>query len=253
MTAETQNKQKYELDKDAGGFGNADSGDGWVNGAAVLPNREAAVCRTERPYLIGLAGQSCAGKNVAAAFLAERGFPVIDADEVTHTVIEEASQDIIAHYSADARLRGLCLETSDGLLDRRNLGVLLFSAPSLLKTYERFILPLIARRMRLLIGQVFEQAPSLPIVLNAPTLHKTALISECAFIIYIEAPYILRLLRCKKRDGLPLRHIFTRFLRQQDFLSQYLSQNADIERVKNTGAPHSLQKKIERLLLQKGI
>ena len=252
MTAETQNKQKYELDKDAGGFGNAGSGDGWVNGATVLPNRETAVCRPDKPYLIGLAGQSCAGKNVAAAFLAERGFPVIDADEVTHTVIEEASQDIIAHYSADARLRGLCLETSDGHLDRRNLGVLLFSAPSLLKTYERFILPLIERRMRLLIGQVFEQAPSLPIVLNAPTLHKTALISECAFIIYIEAPYILRLLRCKKRDGLPLRHIFTRFLRQQDFLSQYLSQNADIVSVVNARSVRYLRNKIERVLREKG-
>lgn len=247
MTAETRSRQNAEI---SGGSTCVDSR---INAAAALPDRETAVCKTAKPYLIGLAGQSCAGKNVAAAFLAKRGIPVIDADEVAHTVIEEAAQDIISRYGAEAHLRGICLETPDGHIDRRNLGSLLFSAPPLLTAYENFILPLIERRMRLLIGQAAEQAPSVPIVLNAPTLHKTALVSECAFIIYIEAPYILRLLRCKKRDGLSLRQIFARFLRQQDFLSQYLSQNADIERVKNTGAPHSLQKKIERLLLQKGI
>ena len=42
--------------------------------------------------LIGLAGQSCAGKNIVADFLEEKGYAVIDADKVAHTVLQEQSE-----------------------------------------------------------------------------------------------------------------------------------------------------------------
>ena len=42
--------------------------------------------------LIGLAGQSCAGKNIVADFLEEKGYVVIDADKVAHIVLQEESE-----------------------------------------------------------------------------------------------------------------------------------------------------------------
>ena len=56
--------------------------------------------------LIGLAGQSCAGKNLVAKFLEEKGYAVIDADRVAHTVLQEQSEAVIARFSPYAGKQG---------------------------------------------------------------------------------------------------------------------------------------------------
>lgn len=202
--------------------------------------------------LIGLAGQSCAGKNLVAEFLKEKGYAIIDADTVAHTVLQEQSEAIIARFSPYAEKRGLRLRQPDGILDRKSLSVLLFSDPLLLAEHEAFILPKIEARIRSLIQQSVAVQPSRPIVLNAPTLHKTTLTPECSFILYIKAPFFIRLLRGRKRDGIPFHRLFARFLHQRNFFAQYLSQNADIVSVMNARSVHSLRKKIEQVLREKG-
>lgn len=202
--------------------------------------------------LIGLAGQSCAGKNIVADFLAEKGYVIIDADKVTHEVLQEESEAIITHFFSYAEKRGLQLRGTDGLLDRRALSVLLFSEPALLVEHEAFILPKIEARIRDLIKTALTEQPNRPVVLNAPTLHKTSLTPECSFILYIKAPFFTRLIRGKRRDSISFCRLIARFLQQKDFFAQYLSQNADIVSVVNAHSVQSLRKKIERVLREKG-
>ena len=202
--------------------------------------------------LIGLAGQSCAGKNIVADFLEEKGYAVIDADKVAHTVLQEQSEAGITRFSPHAAKRGLHLRGQDGLLDRRALSVLLFSEPALLAEHESFILPKIEVRIRSFIENALTEQPNRPVVLNAPTLHKTSLISACSFILYIKAPFFIRLIRGKKRDNLSFFRLIARFLQQKDFFAQYLLQNADIVSVANARSVQSLRKKIERVLREKG-
>ncbi len=202
--------------------------------------------------LIGLAGQSCAGKNIVADFLEEKGYAVIDADKVAHTVLQEQSEAVITRFSPHAAKRGLHLRGQDGLLDRRALSVLLFSEPALLAEHESFILPKIEVRIRSFIENALTEQPNRPVVLNAPTLHKTSLISACSFILYIKAPFFIRLIRGKKRDNLSFFRLIARFLQQKDFFAQYLLQNADIVSVANARSVQSLRKKIERVLREKG-
>jgi len=202
--------------------------------------------------LIGLAGQSCAGKNIVADFLEEKGYAVIDADKVAHTVLQEQSEAVITRFSPHAAKRGLHLRGQDGLLDRRALSVLLFSEPALLAEHESFILPKIEARIRSFIENALTEQPNRPVVLNAPTLHKTSLTSECSFILYIKAPFFIRLIRGKKRDNLSFFRLIARFLQQKDFFAQYLLQNADIVSVANARSVQSLRKKIERVLREKG-
>ena len=202
--------------------------------------------------LIGLAGQSCAGKNIVADFLEEKGYAVIDADKVAHAVLQEQSEAVIARFSPHAETRGLQLRGANGLLDRSTLSVLLFSEPALLAEHESFILPKIEERIRSLIKTALSEEPDRPVVLNAPTLHKTSLTSECSFILYIKAPFFIRLIRGKKRDTIPLCRLIARFVQQKDFFAQYLSQNADIVSVVNARSVQSLRKKIERVLREKG-
>ena len=202
--------------------------------------------------LIGLAGQSCAGKNIVADFLEEKGYAVIDADKVAHTILQEQSEAVITRFSPHAEKRGLHLRGQDGLLDRRALSVLLFSEPALLAEHEAFILPKIEVRIRSLIKTALTEQPNRPIVLNAPTLHKTTLTPECSFILYIKAPFFIRLIRGRKRDKISFCRLIARFLQQKDFFTQYLLQNADIVNVVNARSVHSLRKKIEQVLCEKG-
>ena len=202
--------------------------------------------------LIGLAGQSCAGKNIVADFLEEKGYIVIDADKVAHIVLQEESEAVITRFSPHAEKRGLPLRASDGSLDRKALSILLFSEPALLAEHEAYILPKIEVCIRNLIKTALTEQPNRPVVLNAPTLHKTSLTSECSFILYIKAPFLIRLIRGKRRDAIPLCRLIARFLQQRDFFAQYLSQNADIVSVVNARSVQSLRKKIERVLREKG-
>ena len=202
--------------------------------------------------LIGLAGQSCAGKNIVADLLAEKGYAVIDADKVAHAVLQEQGEAIIERFAAHAEKCGLRLRGQDGLLDRKVLSVLLFSEPALLAEHEAFILPKIEERIRILIADALLEQPNRPIILNAPTLHKTSLTPECSFILYIKAPFFIRLIRGKRRDNISLCRLIARFLQQRDFFTQYLLQNADIVSVVNAGSVQALRKKIEHILREKG-
>lgn len=202
--------------------------------------------------LIGLAGQSCAGKNIVADLLAEKGYAVIDADKVAHAVLQEQGEAIIERFAAHAEKRGLRLRGQDGLLDRKVLSVLLFSEPALLAEHEAFILPKIEERIRILIADTLLEQPNRPIILNAPTLHKTSLTPECSFILYIKAPFFIRLIRGKRRDNISLCRLIARFLQQRDFFTQYLLRNADIVSVVNAGSVQALRKKIEHILREKG-
>ena len=204
------------------------------------------------PNLIGLAGQSCAGKNIVADFLEEKGYAVIDADKVAHAVLQEQSGAVIARFSPYADRRGLQWQAQDGSLDRKALSVLLFSEPALLAEHESFILPKIEARIRSFIENALTEQPNRPVVLNAPTLHKTSLTPECTFILYVKAPFFLRLIRGKKRDNLSFCRLIARFLQQKNFFAQYLLQNADIVSVVNACSVQSLRKKIERVLREKG-
>lgn len=206
----------------------------------------------KKTYLIGLAGQSCAGKNVVADVLKEKGFYVIDADVVAHMVLDALQTEVLQRFLPHAEARDIRLQSSAGILDRSGLASLLFAAPALLAEHEAFILPHIERHIRTLIRDAHTEQPDRPIVLNAPTLHKTSLTAECSFIFYITAPFLIRLIRGKKRDKRPLRQLIARFMQQKDFYPQYLTQNADIVNVKNAHTVHALRKKIERVLRKKG-
>ena len=208
--------------------------------------------KPKKNNLIGLAGQSCAGKNVVADFLATKGFYVIDADLVAHHVLAEEQKALVSLFASDAEKKGIELRLPDGTLDRKGLSSLLFGDPALLAVHEAFILPKIEQHIRNLIRSAEAAAPERPIVLNAPTLHKTQLVPECSFILYITAPFLLRLIRAKKRDKRPLRQLIARFMQQKKFFTQYLAQNADIVSVRNTHSVYSLRNKIEQVLRKKG-
>ena len=203
------------------------------------------------PILIGLSGPSCSGKNTASAILQDYGFYCIDADVVSRKVFIEHEKEILNLFQAEAEKRGINLKNKKGI-DKKAFALLVFSDKELLKKHEDFILPIIEEKIWEEIKMAFTEKPERPILLNAPTLHKTSLIKKCLFILYIDAPFILRLIRAKKRDRQPLKNIRLRFSKQKKFFSQYFFLNADTIVVKNFWSSASLKRKLLQEVQKRG-
>lgn len=203
------------------------------------------------PILIGLSGHSCSGKNTASAILQDYGFYCIDADAVSRKVFTEHEKEILNLFQAEAEKQGINLKNKKGI-DKKAFALLVFSDEELLKKHEAFILPIIEEKIWEEIKMAFTEKPERPILLNAPTLHKTSLIKKCLFILYIDAPFILRLIRAKKRDRLPLKNIRLRFSKQKKFFSQYFFLNADTIVVKNFWSSASLKRKLLQEVQKRG-
>ncbi len=190
----------------------------------------------------------CAGKNAAAAILVRRGYAVVDADETAHRALEDVKSDVLAAFEEVAASRGTELANSDGSINRRALGSILFGNPELLARHESIVYP----RINELLDAFIDENPDRIVVINAPLLHKSPILDRCDFVIFIDAWWPIRLFRAKTRDKLPFRHIFARFSAQKNLFAQYISKDVDIQRVRNCGSTGALEKGLITLLSQRG-
>jgi dephospho-CoA kinase len=198
--------------------------------------------------VIGLTGPMCAGKNRAAEILEKRGFAVTDADQVAHQALLDVQSEVIAAFTEIARKKGIELTQSDGTLNRRALGSIVFSDPLLLAQHEQIIYP----RINLLLNRFIDDNQGKIVVINAPLLHKSPILTRCDFVIFIDAWLPIRFFRAIKRDKLHPMQIFARFSAQKNLFAQYLLKNVDIQRVRNKGSIRALEKGLTKLLSRRG-
>ncbi|MDR1374837.1 MAG: dephospho-CoA kinase [Treponema sp.] len=173
--------------------------------------------------LIGLTGTYCSGKNYVARFLEERGLPVLDVDKLGHEALEAEKAAVAARFGPDILGAG-------GAVDRRLLGDRVFGKPGELSALEDIVHPAANRLTEAWIGR-----QKGPCVINAALLHRSGVFKRLHFIILVRAPFLTRLLRARRRDRLPLGSLIRRFKSQREFISQYLTQKADIYTIDNPG------------------
>ena len=174
--------------------------------------------------VICVAGPIAAGKNYVCSILEERGFFCVDADLVIHQVIKEKEEEIFLQFKEEAAAAGLELKKSDGSLDRRALGELLFKDSALLAEQEKILYPEFVARVQALIDTENESKPKIArgLVINAALLYKTpSLLRQCQKIIYVDAPLLVRAWRIRRRDRLPLLQIIRRIKSQKGLLQEY--------------------------------
>ena len=94
--------------------------------------------------IIGLTGNIGTGKSTVAGMLAELGAEVIDADQVAHEVMRAGTP---AH-AAVVEAFGPELLASDGEIDRKRLGALVFADPTALARLEAIAHPAIIEAIR---------------------------------------------------------------------------------------------------------
>jgi dephospho-CoA kinase len=187
--------------------------------------------------LIGLTGKYCAGKNYVAALLEAKGLPVLDVDKLGYKALETEKEAVFARFGSD-------LQKTDGSLDRRLLGQRVFGKPEKLTALEAIVHPPVNRMVDEWIAGISQKN----CVINAALLHRAAVFDRLDCIILVTAPLLTRLLRAKRRDRLSWTAILKRFASQKDFTSKYLSVNAEIYRVENSGLSRKLECRLDKIL-----
>ncbi|MCD7846884.1 MAG: dephospho-CoA kinase [Oscillospiraceae bacterium] len=177
--------------------------------------------------VIGLTGQSGAGKSTVSGIFASEGFPTIDADEISHKVSSNRSfLDEVSELFPDC--------VTDSGLDRQKLAGIVFCDGEKLKTYTDVIFPYILREIFRQIENCRKKGERL-VLLDAPTLFESGLDDICSSVVSVIAPMELKIQRVLERDGIPVEMVKSRLGSQKSddmFISKSqftIVNNSDID------------------------
>ena len=196
--------------------------------------------------VVCVTGPMATGKNAASSILESMGFVSIDADLIGHDAVEICKEKILEEFSSLAQKNKIQLLNSDGKINRKNLGRLVFKDEMLVKKQEDIVFPYINSVLEKFIDENSEKN----IAVNATVLYKVNAMKKIDKILFIDSPALVRFLRAKKRDKMKSLQIVERFFSQRLLFSQYKKTGIEIFRIINCGNFSSLQKKIERVIFK---
>ena len=147
--------------------------------------------------LVGLTGQTGAGKTTVSGYLSRLSYRVIDADVVARNVVAGGGECI----AELAKTFGEEILLPDKTLDRRKMGDIIFADKEKRILMGKIIFPYIQREILSEVKRM--RADGAPIIfLDAPTLFESGLYTQCDKIVSVIAPENTRLARIIARDKL---------------------------------------------------
>lgn len=200
----------------------------------------------EKQKIIALTGPIAAGKNAVADILSSQGYPVIDADLVAHRAINKASATIYETFKTQAEELGLKILNDDGTINRRNLAPIIFSKPENILLQEKIVHPLVDEMLQ----EFIDEHKEATVIINATVLYKSEIMKQCSAIFFVTAWQCIRFFRIKKRNNLPAKEIFARFLSQKNIFAKYKKINADIYVIRNNFSRKKLTQKVLKVISQ---
>ena len=145
--------------------------------------------------VIGLTGQTGAGKSTVSKVFVQNGFRLIDADAISRHVVARGSHCLadLQECFTDAIL------TPDGELDRKVMASIAFSDHRKLEMLNTIMYPYIVGEILRMIHRFSQQNHKL-ILLDAPPLFESRADDFCDLIISVVAKPELRMQRIMERD-----------------------------------------------------
>lgn len=189
-----------------------------------------------KAIIVGLTGQTGAGKSVVAEELKKYGYGVVDADSVAHLVTEKGSP-ILPRLSENF---GPDIIKEDGTLDRELLALRAFSNPAYTKMLNDITHPEICRLILKKVNGLFFNGYEAAII-DAPQLFESKLSYDCNYIISVVASDEIRLNRIIERDELSPEEARNRMSAQLS--EDYFRQNSDYI-IENDGSLDELRKQV---------
>ncbi len=187
--------------------------------------------------VVGLTGQTGAGKSTVSGYFRSWGIPVIDCDRVARAVVEPGCPAFL--QAVEAFGPGILRE--DGALDRAAVAAMVFSDPEKLEKWCDILYPAITEYIK----ERLKELEGEPLaVLDAPTLFESGAYRLCDFIVSVTAPAQERLRRIMARDGIGREAALRRMSAQRED-AFYTGRSQAV--IQNDGSPEKLREQMERL------
>ncbi len=190
--------------------------------------------------IIGLTGQSGAGKSSFSKALSERGIPCLDTDKTARQVVEKGKPclaELVKAFGEEILL-------PDGTLDRKKLGSIAFSDKEKLAVLNRITHGYISLEVDKWL-KLQEENGAVAAVIDAPQLFESGINKICNITIAVIADESVRFERILSRDGITEEYAKKRMASQKDD-SFFISNCTHI--IYNNGAEDELLEKAENFL-----
>ncbi len=146
---------------------------------------------------VGLTGGIACGKTHVRKLLAERGAFTVDADTVVHRLLGQQTE----LTQAIGRQFGPEVLASDGSVDRKKLGAIVFSDPDARRQLNRLVHPKVIAEEKKLLQQAEREEMQIGVI-DAALMIETGTYRDYDRVVVVYCPRDVQLERLVARDGL---------------------------------------------------
>ena len=160
--------------------------------------------------IVGLTGGIASGKSLVTRVLRDLGAHVIDADKIVHDLLapgRDACSEVIAHFGRDIQL-------SDGSIDRRKLGDIIFNHPEERAWLNQCIHPRVFKEYQTQVHHLRVRQPDAIVVMDAALLIETGYHKHMDRLIVVYAHQQDQVKRLMERDRFTLEQALARIASQ---------------------------------------
>jgi dephospho-CoA kinase len=150
--------------------------------------------------IVGLTGRYCAGKSWVGSFFEQKGFAIIEVDNLGHAALNDSISQLITTF-------GEQILNEDKSINRKALGEIVFSNKERLKELEAIVHPKMVKATQALVEK-YKNENYKGVVINAALLQRMDLVKLCDRVCYVATPSLIRLKRAVKRDNASLKSFF---------------------------------------------
>ncbi|MCM3743598.1 dephospho-CoA kinase [Sporosarcina luteola] len=194
------------------------------------------------PMIIGLTGSIATGKSTVSRMLKQKGFPIVDADEISRLVVEPGSPvlDRIAQaFGADVLL-------PDGALNREKLGSLIFNDEEKRKMLNGIVHPAVREEMIRQKEEWLDKGAN-TVIMDIPLLFESKLQSYVDKILVVSATPTIQRERLIARNGYSTEEADARINSQLPIAEKELGADAIII---NNGTLEETENQLDEILLE---
>lgn len=193
------------------------------------------IINTEKPLIVGLTGQTGAGKTTVSQLFMENEFYIINADMVARIVMDKGTpclNDVVKAF-------GDGILDDDGELIRHKLADIVFTDKNQLERLNAITYPYIVEQIQKMVNSALAFC-STKILIDAPTLFESGCNRLCNKIVSVVSCEELRVRRIIARDNLTKSQAENRIKSQ---LSEYFFRTHSDYIIENNTTKEDLQLK----------